>query len=102
MIHIQMINYNYTLYSLYHHIYTYVICCTVKEFTEDGWFRTGDNVSVGGTPEEIQKMQDDAISVIKPRKISPFIIIIIIIISSSSSSTITIVSIIITEPFIII
>jgi len=41
---------------------------TKKEFTEDGWFRTGDNVSVGGTPEEIQKMQDDAIAVMKCTK----------------------------------
>jgi len=33
---------------------------TAKEFTADCWFRTGDNVSVGGTTEEMQKMQDDA------------------------------------------
>lgn len=33
---------------------------TAKEFTADGWFRTGDNVSIGGATEEMQKMQDDA------------------------------------------
>jgi len=38
---------------------------TKKEFTEDGWFKTGDNCQVGGTPEEIQKIQDDAIAVDK-------------------------------------
>jgi len=38
---------------------------TKKEFTEDGWFRTGDNCQVGGSEEEIQKMQDDAKAVLK-------------------------------------
>eukprot|EP00930_Biecheleria_cincta_P100514 TRINITY_DN92147_c0_g1_i1.p1 TRINITY_DN92147_c0_g1~~TRINITY_DN92147_c0_g1_i1.p1 ORF type:complete len:577 (-),score=122.93 TRINITY_DN92147_c0_g1_i1:80-1783(-) len=33
---------------------------TAKEFTADGWFRTGDNVSVGGTEEERQAIQDGA------------------------------------------
>lgn len=33
---------------------------TQKEFTEDGWFRTGDNCQIGGTPQELQAMQDDA------------------------------------------
>jgi len=33
---------------------------TKKEFTEDGWFRTGDNCQIGGTPEEQQALQDDA------------------------------------------
>eukprot|EP00440_Ansanella_granifera_P044894 gb/GFBE01048655.1/.p1 GENE.gb/GFBE01048655.1/~~gb/GFBE01048655.1/.p1 ORF type:complete len:575 (+),score=152.72 gb/GFBE01048655.1/:1-1725(+) len=33
---------------------------TAKDFTPDGFFRTGDNVSCGGTAEELQKMQDDA------------------------------------------
>lgn len=33
---------------------------TKKEFTEDGWFRTGDNCRVGGTQEELQALQDDA------------------------------------------
>jgi len=36
---------------------------TKKEFTEDGWFKTGDNCQVGGTPEEIQQLQEDAIAV---------------------------------------
>mmetsp|Transcript_47177 Transcript_47177/g.119384 ORF Transcript_47177/g.119384 Transcript_47177/m.119384 type:complete len:575 (+) Transcript_47177:61-1785(+) len=36
---------------------------TKKEFTEDGWFRTGDNVQVGGAPEEMKAMQDDALAV---------------------------------------
>jgi len=31
---------------------------TAKEFTADGWFRTGDNVSVGGTDAEKQAIQD--------------------------------------------
>jgi malonyl-CoA/methylmalonyl-CoA synthetase len=38
---------------------------TKKEFTADGYFKTGDNVQVGGTPEEIQQMQDDAIAIEK-------------------------------------
>merc|ERR1719181_2694339 len=38
---------------------------TKKEFTEDGWFKTGDNVSVGGSAEDLQAMQDDAIRVEK-------------------------------------
>lgn len=36
---------------------------TKKEFTEDGWFRTGDNCQVGGSPEELQALRDDAFSV---------------------------------------
>lgn len=38
---------------------------TKKEFTDDGWFRTGDNCSVGGTAEELQQIQDDAIALEK-------------------------------------
>lgn len=33
---------------------------TKKEFTDDGWFRTGDNCQCGGTSEELQALQDDA------------------------------------------
>jgi len=33
---------------------------TKKEFTQDGWFITGDSVSVGGTDEEMQGFQDGA------------------------------------------
>lgn len=33
---------------------------TAKEFTEDGFFRTGDNAARGGSAEECQAMQDDA------------------------------------------
>eukprot|EP00429_Kryptoperidinium_foliaceum_P064517 CAMPEP_0176051256 /NCGR_PEP_ID=MMETSP0120_2-20121206/25482_1 /TAXON_ID=160619 /ORGANISM="Kryptoperidinium foliaceum, Strain CCMP 1326" /LENGTH=551 /DNA_ID=CAMNT_0017384697 /DNA_START=67 /DNA_END=1722 /DNA_ORIENTATION=+ len=33
---------------------------TAKEITSDGWFKTGDSCQVGGTPEELQGMQDDA------------------------------------------
>jgi len=33
---------------------------TEKEFTSDGFFRTGDNAQKGGTVEELQKLQDDA------------------------------------------
>jgi len=33
---------------------------TRKEFTEDGWFRTGDSCQVGGSAEELQSIQDDA------------------------------------------
>eukprot|EP00437_Effrenium_voratum_P015312 CAMPEP_0181456534 /NCGR_PEP_ID=MMETSP1110-20121109/31323_1 /TAXON_ID=174948 /ORGANISM="Symbiodinium sp., Strain CCMP421" /LENGTH=242 /DNA_ID=CAMNT_0023580953 /DNA_START=21 /DNA_END=749 /DNA_ORIENTATION=- len=33
---------------------------TAKEFTSDGFFRTGDNAQKGGSPEELQKLQDDA------------------------------------------
>jgi len=33
---------------------------TKKEFKEGGWFRTGDTVKVGGTPDELQALQDDA------------------------------------------
>jgi len=33
---------------------------TKKEFTDDGWFRTGDNCQVGGTPEELKALQEDA------------------------------------------
>lgn len=33
---------------------------TAKEFTSDGFFRTGDNAQKGGTVEELQKLQDDA------------------------------------------
>merc|ERR1711912_17556 len=36
---------------------------TKKEFAEGGFFRTGDNVQVGGTPEELQQMQDDALEI---------------------------------------
>lgn len=38
---------------------------TKKEFTEDGWFKTGDNCQVGGSAEEIEQMQKDAVSVEK-------------------------------------
>jgi len=38
---------------------------TKKEFTEDGFFRTGDNCQCGGTPEEIQEMQAQALAVEK-------------------------------------
>mmetsp|Transcript_2226 Transcript_2226/g.4991 ORF Transcript_2226/g.4991 Transcript_2226/m.4991 type:complete len:605 (+) Transcript_2226:87-1901(+) len=31
---------------------------TKKEFTEDGWFKTGDNAQVGGSSEELQRLQD--------------------------------------------
>merc|ERR1719356_2119321 len=34
---------------------------TKKEFTEDGWFKTGDNASLGGTDEEKTAMQADAL-----------------------------------------
>jgi len=33
---------------------------TRKEFTDDGWFRTGDSCQVGGSTEELQKLQDGA------------------------------------------
>jgi len=33
---------------------------TKKEFTEDGWFKTGDNASCGGSPEDLQAFQDAA------------------------------------------
>lgn len=33
---------------------------TTEAFTEDGWFRTGDNCQVGGTKEELQALQDAA------------------------------------------
>mmetsp|Transcript_79475 Transcript_79475/g.251061 ORF Transcript_79475/g.251061 Transcript_79475/m.251061 type:complete len:721 (-) Transcript_79475:212-2374(-) len=33
---------------------------TKKNFTEDGWFMTGDNCQVGGSEEEQQALQDDA------------------------------------------
>ncbi|CAE7486796.1 ACSF3 [Symbiodinium natans] len=33
---------------------------TAKEFTEDGFFRTGDNAQKGGSGEELQALQDDA------------------------------------------
>ncbi|CAE7813340.1 Acsf3 [Symbiodinium sp. CCMP2456] len=33
---------------------------TAKEFTEDGFFRTGDNAAKGGSGEELQALQDDA------------------------------------------
>jgi len=33
---------------------------TAKEFTSDGFYRTGDNVQKGGSPEDLQKLQDDA------------------------------------------
>jgi len=33
---------------------------TKKEFTEDGWFKTGDNVQIGGSPEELKQFQDYA------------------------------------------
>lgn len=33
---------------------------TKKNFTEDGWFMTGDNCQVGGSEEEIQALQDAA------------------------------------------
>jgi len=33
---------------------------TKKEFTEDGWFRTGDNAQLGGGAEELQQLQDAA------------------------------------------
>merc|ERR1719210_2864653 len=36
---------------------------TKKEFTEDGWFRTGDNAQKGGTAEELQALHDDACAV---------------------------------------
>jgi len=36
---------------------------TQKEFTADGWFRTGDSCQVGGQPEELQALQDAAIEV---------------------------------------
>jgi len=38
---------------------------TKEDFTADGYFRTGDNVQVGGTSEEIQQMQDNAIAIEK-------------------------------------
>lgn len=37
---------------------------TKKEFTEDGWFKTGDNVQVGGTEEEIAELKVAAKEVI--------------------------------------
>eukprot|EP00418_Pyrodinium_bahamense_P087791 CAMPEP_0179050372 /NCGR_PEP_ID=MMETSP0796-20121207/20691_1 /TAXON_ID=73915 /ORGANISM="Pyrodinium bahamense, Strain pbaha01" /LENGTH=600 /DNA_ID=CAMNT_0020746871 /DNA_START=77 /DNA_END=1879 /DNA_ORIENTATION=+ len=33
---------------------------TKKEFTEDGWFKTGDTAAIGGSPEELQALQDAA------------------------------------------
>mmetsp|Transcript_58779 Transcript_58779/g.182592 ORF Transcript_58779/g.182592 Transcript_58779/m.182592 type:complete len:703 (-) Transcript_58779:280-2388(-) len=33
---------------------------TKKNFTEDGWFMTGDNCQVGGSEEELQAVQDGA------------------------------------------
>lgn len=33
---------------------------TEKEFTSDGFFRTGDNAMKGGPAEDLQKLQDDA------------------------------------------
>lgn len=36
---------------------------TKKEFTEDGWFITGDNAQVGGNAEELQALLDDACAV---------------------------------------
>merc|ERR1712176_417260 len=33
---------------------------TKKEFTEDGWFKTGDSATVGGSPEDLQQFQDAA------------------------------------------
>lgn len=38
---------------------------TKKEFTPDGYFKTGDNVQVGGSPEDIRKYQDDALAIEK-------------------------------------
>merc|ERR1712187_120543 len=35
------------------------------EFTKDGWFKTGDSVSCGGSPEDLQALQNDAIEVEK-------------------------------------
>jgi len=31
---------------------------TAEEFTDDGWFRTGDTAQIGGTPEELQALRD--------------------------------------------
>mmetsp|Transcript_25788 Transcript_25788/g.60253 ORF Transcript_25788/g.60253 Transcript_25788/m.60253 type:complete len:542 (-) Transcript_25788:68-1693(-) len=36
---------------------------TAKEFTADGFFKTGDNCQVGGSAEEQQALQDDALAV---------------------------------------
>lgn len=33
---------------------------TKKEFTEDGWFKTGDNAACGGSEEDRLQMQNDA------------------------------------------
>merc|ERR1719162_1021468 len=33
---------------------------TKKEFTDDGWFKTGDNCQVGGAAEELQALQENA------------------------------------------
>jgi malonyl-CoA/methylmalonyl-CoA synthetase len=33
---------------------------TKKEFTEDGWFKTGDSAQFGGPDEDLQQMQKDA------------------------------------------
>eukprot|EP00933_Yihiella_yeosuensis_P080633 TRINITY_DN9409_c3_g1_i1.p1 TRINITY_DN9409_c3_g1~~TRINITY_DN9409_c3_g1_i1.p1 ORF type:complete len:553 (+),score=107.16 TRINITY_DN9409_c3_g1_i1:58-1716(+) len=38
---------------------------TKKEFTEDGWFRSGDTSSFGGADEDLQALQDAAIEVQK-------------------------------------
>jgi len=33
---------------------------TAKEFTSDGWYRTGDSCQIGGSKEELQALQDSA------------------------------------------
>jgi len=33
---------------------------TAQEFTEDGWFRTGDTAQIGGSPEELRALRDAA------------------------------------------
>merc|ERR1719235_1970294 len=38
---------------------------TKKEFTADGYFRTGDSCQVGGSVEDIRQYQDDALSIEK-------------------------------------
>jgi len=38
---------------------------TKKEFTADGFFKTGDNVQVGGSEEELEQLQKDALAVDK-------------------------------------
>jgi len=38
---------------------------TKKEFTEDGWFKSGDSSQCGGSAEELQVLQDGAIAVLK-------------------------------------